>query len=138
LIDFCNIKKKFEGCATAEMRYAKLIELGRALPPLNPEFLKEENIVSGCQSIVYLGSYTEDGLMYFQAQSEALLSAGLAYLLVMAYSGHPAEAVLRCPPTFIEELQLASSLTPGRSNGLASMYLRMKQDAIKFLTSSVR
>jgi cysteine desulfuration protein SufE len=130
---FSEIKTRFAECKTPEEKYLKIIELGKLLPPLNPQFKTSELIVPGCQSIVYLHSYLNDGLVYFEAESEALISAGLAYLLITAYNGEKPETILKCPPTFINELGISATLTPGRANGLASIYLRMKQDALKFL-----
>jgi cysteine desulfuration protein SufE len=127
------LKKEFQDLATPEQRYQKLIEMGRLLPLLASEHKTEKNIVSGCQSILYLHSSGTLGHMHFTVSSEALISAGLASILIAVYNGETAETVLKCPPTFIEECGIYSSLSPSRSNGLASMYLRMKQDALKFL-----
>lgn len=128
-----KIKKLFKECLTNEEKYKKLIELGKLLPPLDPGVKKDELIVQGCQSIVYLYAYLKEGLIYFQAESEALISSGLAYLLIATYSGESPETILKCPPSFIDDLGISASLTPGRSNGLASIYLRLKQEAIRFL-----
>jgi cysteine desulfuration protein SufE len=128
-----NLKKIFEVLPTPEARYKKLMEMGRSLPSF-PEIHKvEENIVKGCQSILYLHTTFLNGNLYFEVGSEALISAGLASLLLEVYSGESAEVILKCPPSFIDELGIQASLSPGRSNGLASMYLRMKQDALKIL-----
>lgn len=131
-----SIINLFSSCTTPESKYQRLIELGKRLPPLNPAYKSPELIVNGCQSIVYLRSYLENDKFYFEAESEALISSGLAFLLITAYSGESAEHILTSPPLFIEEIGLNTSLTPGRSNGLASIYLRMKQDALKFLITN--
>lgn len=128
-----SLKKEFEQLLSKEGRYQKIIDLGKELPALSPENLTPENCVKGCQSLVYLHSYLVDGKMQFEAASEALISAGLAALLIKVYRGETPETVLKCPPLFLEELQIHASLTPGRSNGLSSIYLRMKQDALKYL-----
>jgi len=128
-----HVKNLFQGCLTPQERYQRIIELGRQLPPMPAEFKTEENIVKGCQSIVYLYSEMEDGKIFYYAHSEALISAGLAALLIKAYSGQPPEVILKSKPTFLEELQILGSLSPSRSNGLANMYLRMQQEALKFL-----
>lgn len=130
--------EQFKSCHTLEDRYQKIIELGRALPPLSPEHKIEENIVRGCQSIVHLHSILENEKIYFTASSEALISSGLAALLIAVYNGESPETILTCKPTFIEELQIHATLSPGRSNGLSSMLLRMQQDALKFLVYSSR
>lgn len=123
----------FQDCRNAEERYQKIISLGRSLPAMPAEYKIEGNIVRGCQSIVYLHSRLQENKLFFHAASEALISSGLAALLVMAYDGESPEIILTCKPAFLDELQIHASLSPGRSNGLASMYLRMQKDALKFL-----
>lgn len=128
-----NVKKIFQSCSSADERYQKLIELGRTLAPFEESWKTPDKIVAGCQSIVYLHSELKEGKILFYASGEALISAGLAALLIMVYSGESPEVVLKCPPAFIEELGLHTSLSPGRSNGLLSMHLRMKQEALNCL-----
>lgn len=128
-----EIKALFSNCASEEDRYKKIIELGRALPRLPEKYKVPDNIVQGCQSSVYLHSTLKDGLIIFEAEADALISAGLAALLVRVYSGETPEVMLKCPPTYLEELGISASLTPSRSNGLYSIHLRMKQEALKLL-----
>lgn len=128
-----SVKELFENCASEEDKYKKIIELGRRQKPILEEFKIPENIVVGCQSTVYLHSFLKEGLVYFEAESDALISAGLAALLILVYNGEPPEVVLTCFPKYLEELGINASLTPSRSNGLYSMHLRMKQDALKLL-----
>ncbi len=126
-------KKLFINCTNAEQKYEKIIELGRAQRKLDSEFKVMQNRVDGCQSVMYLHTLFSDGRMIFEAESEALISQGLATLLTMVYSGETPEVVLQCPPSYLEEMQIASSLTPNRANGLYSLHLRMKQEALKRL-----
>ncbi len=128
-----QIKELFTSCANEEARYEKIIELGRAHPPLDEAYKIPENIVKGCQSTVYLRSHMEDDTVKFEAESDALISAGLAMILIKVYSGETPEAILKCPPDYLEELGISASLTPSRANGLYSIHLRMKQDALKLL-----
>lgn len=127
------IKKLFEGCLTEEDKYRKIIELGRLLPPLEPCYQIEANRVKGCQSQMYLHAELRDKKVYFKANADALISAGLAYLLLYVYSEETPEAILKCPPTYLEELAITASLTPNRANGLYSLHLKMKQEALKYL-----
>jgi cysteine desulfuration protein SufE len=126
-----KIKKSFSNCSTPNETYQQLIELGRTLPLFPEEWKKEENLVSGCQSRVYLHTELSEGKILFHAEAEALISAGLVALLIAVYSGEPPEAILSCPPDFLKDLGLHAALTPGRSHGLASIHLRMKQEALK-------
>lgn len=128
-----HLKSLFNDCACEESKFKKIIELGRQQPDLDSQHKTPENIVKGCQSTMYLHSqHTADGII-FNASSDALISAGLAALLIQVYSGETPEAILKCPPDFLDELGVSASLTPSRANGLYSIHLKMKQEALKFL-----
>lgn len=137
LIKQNEVKLLFLECQSEEDRYKKIIELGRQLPPLPEVYKIPENIVQGCQSTVYLKSIFKNGVVIFEAEADALISAGLAALLIKVYSGEAPEVMLKCPPSYLEELGISASLTPSRSNGLYSMHLRMKQEALKWLLGKV-
>lgn len=128
-----KIKQLFGSCKDEEAKYRKIIELGRAQKPLDPSHRLPENIVKGCQSTVYLHSSLVDGKVIFESESDALISSGLAQILILVYNEETPEAILKCPPDYLEELGISASLTPNRANGLYSIHLRMKQEALKFL-----
>jgi cysteine desulfuration protein SufE len=128
-----EIKALFKGLPSDEAKYAKIIDLGKALPAFPLEAKTPINEVKGCQSIMHLLTNKEEGKLYFQAESDALISKGLAALLIAVYSGESPEAILKCPPTYLEEIGITASLTPNRANGLYSIHLRMKQEALKAL-----
>lgn len=121
----------FSCCKDEEQKYKKIIEFGKKLLLLPDIYKSAENIVKGCQSTVYLRSALNNGVVEFQASSDALISAGLAAILIEVYSGETPETILKCPPDYLEKLGLSASLTPNRANGLYSIHLRMKQDALK-------
>lgn len=127
MIDF------FSACTNQEEKYEKLMLLGKKQKPLPLEGKTENNLVKGCQSQVYLVTTIKEGLVYFETESDALISAGLAALLTFVYSGELPETILKCPPTYLETIGISSSLTQNRANGLYSIHLRMKQEALKKL-----
>lgn len=126
-------KKIFEACTTPEEKYQKIIELGKNLPPFLSINKTHEYLVKGCQSTTYLRSYLQEAKMYFEIYSEALISAGLAALLLSVYQEEFPEVIIKCPPLFLEEIGLYTALSPSRSNGLSSLFLRMKQEALNAL-----
>lgn len=128
-----HVKDLFKDCFTKEQIYQKIIELGKTLPVMPEKYKTPEYLVNGCQSIVYLHAEFIEKKIYFTAFSEALISAGLAALLIQAYQGQSPETILKVRPTFLEDLQIPALLSPGRSNGLASMFLRMQKIALNFL-----
>ena len=127
-----QIKSLFNSCTSEEMKYQKIIELGKKLPLLPLEDRISANVVKGCQSTMHLHSKLIDGKMFFSASSDALISAGLAAILIAVYDGETPETILKCPPNYLEDLGISANLTPNRANGLYSIHLRMKQDALKF------
>lgn len=129
-----KVKELFQSCTTQEARYQLIIDLGRTQKPLALHEKTETARVKGCQSNMFLKATYEDGFCHFQTEADALISAGLGVLLTMVYDHELPETVLKCPPTFLEELQIHASLTPNRSNGLSSLYLHMKQQALLFFT----
>lgn len=131
-----KIKQLFSTCHTEEDKYKLIIELGRNLPHLDENAKVAENFVRGCQSIMYLKSEQKNDMIFFQAESDALISSGLAALLIHVYSGETPETILKCPPHYLEDLGIRASLTPNRASGLYSIHLRMKQDALRFLIKS--
>ncbi len=87
---------------------------------------------------MYLHSFLLEDKIFFEPESDALISSGLAALLTQVYSGETPEVVLKCPPTYLDELGISASLTPNRANGLYSIHLRMKQDALKMLVERAK
>jgi cysteine desulfuration protein SufE len=124
-----SIKELFKDCLTADEKYQKIIALGRQLSPFPDAHKHLGNIVQGCQSTMYLHAYLDQGRMRFLAHSEA----GLAALLIQVYDGETPEVVLTCPPRFLEEIGIQNSISPNRANGLASLFLKMKQESLRFI-----
>jgi len=125
----------FSAYPSLEEKYNKIIEFGKALPPSKSQLKIPKNLVSGCQSETYLQAILENGKVRFEVASDALISAGLAALLVYVYDNETPETILKCPPAFLDEIGINASLTPSRSNGLYSIHLKMKQDALKLLVA---
>ena len=130
-----KIKEAFASCQSsnksAEASYEKIIDLGKRLPRLASSLKTEENLVKGCQSATYLKARLEGDVVFFKGESDAFISNGLLALLLAVYNKETPETILKCKPTYLTELNISTSLTPGRANGLAAIYLRIKQEALK-------
>ncbi|MCH9633338.1 MAG: Cysteine desulfuration protein SufE [Chlamydiae bacterium] len=128
-----DILNSFSSCSTTQESYAYIIELGKKQEKLESSEMIRENLVKGCQTQLYLVTQAENGRIYFRAYADALISSGLAQLLIWFYNGLTFEEVIKTPPSFLEELNIPSSLTPSRTNGLYSIHIKMKQEALKEL-----
>lgn len=114
-----------------EARYAHIIDLGKANPPLAPEDRTEGTRVRGCASQVWLVSEPgPDGTLLIRAESDAVIVSGLIAILLSLFSGQPARAILDFDAeNFLDDIGVRGALTAQRSNGLASMIARIRADA---------
>ena len=113
-------------------RYQLLIDLGRSQPKLDDKYKTEQNLIDGCQSRVWLQADMRDGLLHFQAESDALIVKGIVALLVRVLSDHTPQEILGADLYFIESIGLREHLSPTRSNGLLSMLRQMKLYALAY------
>lgn len=127
------IKDLFNLCTTPEERYKKIIEIGRTTEDFPSKEKIDCNLVHGCQSILYLNTTHENGLMQFRAYSEALISNGLGALLCQLYSNLPPKTLVEKPPLILKELGILSSLSPTRAGGVKSLYEKMIKDSIPYI-----
>ena len=68
-------------------KYEHIISLGKELAPLDPEDKVEDNLIKGCQSRVWLAAKKgDDGRVMFTADSDAIITKGLAALMVRVLS----------------------------------------------------
>ena len=113
-------------------RYQLLIDLGSSQPKLDDKYKTEQNLIDGCQSRVWLQADMKDGLLHFQAESDALIVKGIVALLVRVLSDHTPQEILSADLYFIESIGLREHLSPTRSNGLLAMLKQMKLYALAY------
>jgi len=113
-------------------KYEYIIQLGKDLSLINEAYRKEEYLIKGCQSQVWLHADYKNGLVHYTADSDAIITKGLVALLVSALSGHRPAEIAGADIYFIDKIGLRSHLSPTRSNGLLSMLQQMKNYAVAF------
>ncbi|CAK9203868.1 unnamed protein product [Sphagnum troendelagicum] len=132
-----EIVKMFEAVPDPRSKYEQLLHYAKQLKPLGKEYLTPENKVQGCVSQVWVRpSVKEDKRFYFEAESDSLLTKGLAALLVEGLSGSTAQEILAVTPDFIQALGLNQSLTPSRSNGFLNMLKLMQKKTLQLYMES--
>jgi cysteine desulfuration protein SufE len=128
-----EIIDEFSGFDDWMDKYQLLIDLGGEQEPLPEKYKTESNLIDGCQSRVWLqADLTEEGLVHFQAESDALIVKGIVALLIRVLSDHTPDEILSADLHFIEEIGLKEHLSPTRSNGLVAMLKQMKLYAMAF------
>jgi len=114
-------------------KYQYLIDLGKALEPLDAAEKTDDRLLQGCQSRVWLIVDGDADSLTIRANSDAAIVSGLIALLIRVYSGASARQILETQPEFINALGLQQHLSATRANGLHSM-LEAIYAAAKFYT----
>ena len=104
-----------------EMTLNYLMELGEKLDHFNEKDKKEENIVKGCQSKVWLTYKKIEDKIFFSGDSNTAITKGLLSLLIRIFSGKSCKEILETKLSFIGDIGLNRFIGTQRSNGLESM-----------------
>lgn len=113
-------------------KYEYIIELGKNVPVIDESAKKEENLIKGCQSRVWLDCWQDDGKLFFAADSDAIITKGIISLLIRVYNGQRPKDILESDLSFIDAIGLQENLSPTRANGLVSMIKQIKMYALAF------
>ena len=125
---FEEIAETFDFLDDWEDRYRHVIELGRAMPPLDDAFKVPATKVDGCASQVWLRPLIADGRFDFQGESDAMIVRGLIAILHALYAGLTVAEVARVDaPAALQRLGLHEHLSAQRSNGLRAMVERIRR-----------
>ena len=102
-------------------KYEYIIDLGKSLDSFPESSKTDEKLIKGCQSRVWLDWKTEDGKLYFQADSDAIITRGIISLLIRIYSGRTPGEILASDFSVVEKIGLKQNLSPTRATVLLSM-----------------
>lgn len=110
-------------------KYEYLIELGKNLKDYPESAKTDDKLIKGCQSRVWLDYYVQDGKVFFQADSDAIITKGIISLLIGIYSGRTPSEIASSDFSVVEKIGLKENLSPTRANGLVSMIAKIRQVA---------
>jgi len=127
-----EIIEEFEGFTDWLDRYALIIDMGNAVPPLDEQYKTPDNLIDGCQSRVWLQADYVDGKVHFQADSDAIIVKGIISMLVRVLSDRTPQEILDADLYFIDAIGLHDHLSPTRSNGLLAMLKQIRAYALAF------
>jgi len=117
-------------------KYNYIIDLGKSLPMIDEKLKTESNLIKGCQSRVWLSAEFDGKVINFTGDSDAVITKGIANLLVRTLSGHTPDEILEADMGFVDKIGLKEHLSPTRSNGLVSMIKQMKLYALAYKTKA--
>ena len=128
---FEEVAETFEFLDDWEDRYRHVIDMGKAMEPLDEALRIPATKVEGCASQVWLVPDVEgkgpDAVVKFRGDSDAMIVRGLIAILISLYSGLTARDVLRVDAQAeLARLELHDHLSSQRSNGLRAMVERVR------------
>ena len=127
-----EIIEEFSGFDDWMDKYQLLIDLGNEQEPLDEKYKVESNLIDGCQSRVWLQADYRDGLVWLQAESDALIVKGIIALLIRVLNGHTPHDILEADLYFIPRIGLSEHLSPTRANGLLAMVKQIRAYALAY------
>ncbi|HEJ9094746.1 TPA: cysteine desulfuration protein SufE [Serratia odorifera] len=135
LPDKDKLVRNFSRCLDWEDKYLYVIELGGRLPPLDDAERQPQNLISGCQSQVWIVMrQNPQGQVEFHGDSDAAIVKGLMTVVFILYRDlTPQQIVDLDVRPFFAELALSQHLTPSRSQGLEAMIRAIRLKASQLL-----
>jgi cysteine desulfuration protein SufE len=110
-------------------RYDFIIDLGRELPEPTAELHRQDNIVDGCMSTVWLlmkMGHAPGAPLEIRADSDSLIVKGLIVVLMAFYADKTAAEIIASDVSdYLKQLGLDQHLSPQRRNGLFAMIKRI-------------
>ena len=126
--------EKLKNSDDPKRKYDYILWLGKKLKVPNNTILIPENKVQGCVSEVFVKASFQDGRLYWEGYSDALITKGLLAFLINGMNELTPKEVVNVDSKFIEDTGLKASLTPSRSNGFLNILLKMQSQANNFLS----
>ena len=129
-----EIIEEFEAFDDWLDRYGLIIEYANELKknPMPAEDKIDRNKIDGCQSTVWFTCRMEDGKLWLNGDSDALLVKGIVALLLSVLNGHTPKEIVDADLYFIDRIGLREHLSPTRSNGVAAMLKQLKLYALAY------
>lgn len=113
-------------------KYEYMIELGKSIELIDLKNKIDSNLIKGCQSKLWLFAELEKGKIIYSADSEAIITKGIAAILIRVFSNQTPLEILNSDLNYIDEIGLKEHLSPTRANGLVSMVKQIKYYALAY------
>ncbi len=120
-----QILAEFSPFEDAQERFQYVIDRAKDAPKLAPEFIRDEFLVQGCTSQLWLVCSFENKICKFRCDADALIVKGIAALVCDFFDGETPEEILENNADFLAAVGIDQHLSPNRRNGLANLVKRI-------------
>jgi len=122
-----NIKDDLEFFDDELDKYEFIIDLGKKLKPFNDEDKKDEYLVQGCTSQVWLVPTIKDNILYLAGTSDAIIVKGLVHIILEIFNEKTLEEIQAFDINILSELGLTEIITPNRQSGVQGMIKKIME-----------
>ncbi|MDA9009399.1 SufE family protein [Alphaproteobacteria bacterium] len=111
-----------------DLRFEYIIDLGKAAPekPFPEDFMRDENLMHGCMSRVWIIHTVEGNKHNFSGESDAVIVKGLVSMMTRSFSGLTADELAGITLDHVRKLNLGA-LTTQRQVGMMAMLKHMQK-----------
>lgn len=110
-------------------KYEYIIDLGKVLKPMEESLYKDEFLVHGCTSKVWLIAELNNGVINFQADSNSVIVKGLISILIFIFQDLPPKDIINYGVDGLKALGLTEIISPTRQNGVYHMVNKIRHYA---------
>ena len=122
-----NIKEDLEFFDDELDKYEFIIDLGKKLKPFNESDQKDEYLVQGCTSQVWLVPTIKDNILYLSGTSDAIIVKGLVHIILEIFNERTIQEIQAFDINILSELGLAEIITPNRQSGVQGMIKKIME-----------
>ena len=108
-------------------KYDYIIDLGKKLKPFNEENKKDEYLVQGCTSQVWLVPQIKDEILTLEGTSDAIIVKGLVYIVLEIFNNKTLNEIQKFDINLLSQLGLEEIITPNRQSGVQGMIKKIME-----------
>jgi cysteine desulfuration protein SufE len=108
-------------------KYQYLIDLGKKLEPIDESQQKDDYLVQGCTSQVWLIPTIKEDKLYLLGTSDAIIVKGLVYVILQIFNGKSLNEINEFDINILNELGLTEIITPNRQSGVQGMIKKIME-----------
>lgn len=124
-----TLREHLELLPDTEERLRYLLDAAKDVKPLPDELHREQYLIPGCVSQLWLIPEFRDGRCYFQMDADAVITKGIAAVVCGLYDGETPQDILDNDIEFLGEVGIKQALSPNRRNGLSSLHAHITEFA---------
>jgi len=108
-------------------KYEFIIDLGKKLKPFDDSDQKDQYLVQGCTSQVWLVPTIKDDILYLSGTSDAIIVKGLVHIILEIFNERTLKEIQEFDINILSELGLTEIITPNRQSGVQGMIKKIME-----------